>query len=305
MRGVDGVVRVEGVSRGQEPAIAEAGLPVRLVLERLAFASDDEMTRELGARLNGADPTELSLEAVRAAAAYGASLARDKKLSPQREKVFSNLRSISGRVRIEEVRRVVVEVLQNLGDGISRDRLVDVSPDLSPELVSAALLYGAALVGEERFPPLVAEPASERYLRALLPSHDQELIEDCCQMFGNELTLEQQFTAWIEYVLQVEGGYDDSFDEYVYDLWRRDRLEDLLSLISPTGQALLRPILLPWDKRFEAVTETVAYPLMGSGGRWEGRRWQWYRVPVRRGRSLEQHLSGLGNGLLEATNGLS
>jgi hypothetical protein len=107
-------------------------------------------------------------------------------------------------------------------------------------------------------------------------------------------TPEAHFVHWQRLVEKVEAGYDELGEEYVNELYIRDSLEDMVSMVSPSSQERLLEAIRPWDRRFESATRAIPRAL--RPWRWEPRRWWWwwYPLPLDYGPDLEGPLRHIG-----------
>ncbi|MGH2768761.1 MAG: DUF433 domain-containing protein [Actinomycetota bacterium] len=218
----------------------------------------------------------VSQEALRAAAAYGAELARERVLSPPAAARFVKIMGLEVMsTKPGEARRWTREILERLAGGDFREQILAEIPDLSPELLRAAIAYGAALAGRELLP--LPEYPEETVLRDGLCPQELDLVE---YFFGAGMTPEEQFTIWKRHVEAVEAGYDDDVWEYTFALGWRDSLEEeFISMLSLPSQDRILPLVRPWDRRYETVTRQSDLPLIDHTAGWAPLRWWWYRVP--------------------------
>ena len=274
--------------------MTHTGIPVFEILDRLALGqTEEEILKWARSSRYAAGANQLSREGIRAAAAYAAVLTQETKLSPPAEAAFCE--SLPVAVSPLETRERTGVVLAHLARGLSKQEVIAQHPDLSAEQFQAAVAYGIRLVRHERLLSAPRETPGQTYLRDGLTVDDRMRVEEIrvYYEFVYRATPEELFETWKRFVEDVERGYDDIYDEYVWALGRRDHLEDtVVTIVSPASQERLDRLIRPWDQRFEAATlpsKLAIFPL-----RWTVRRWWWQRVPTVPGEALSRHLDDVG-----------
>lgn len=288
------------VSKGRERSIRGAGFSASAVLHLLSLMnSEDEVISYVSSLSMPGASRELTRGDVRACAAFGGNLARNRRLSPPAAARFARDQGNVGENNEEEVRPWAATVLGATAEGLGRQEMLDEHEELSDEMVRKALAYGAVLASDEDLPTLGESP-EERYMRGQLSTEDRQLVEDFCKYHWSigvvllMATPEDWLGRWRQTVERVEAVYSDDIHELTNSLATRDLLEDLTSLLTPPGQDALRRDIRPWDERYDAATRAVSVSLMGNQVPWRPKRWWWYRVPVRLGRELADDLRVLG-----------
>jgi uncharacterized protein (DUF433 family) len=290
------------ITEGEEPSLSETGIPVRVVLHVLATSGTEEETvRQLSSRNWPGAHRVISIEDVRAAAAYSAAVARDHVLPPPTAAAYEEWWMQRGeQITAELARGWAFKVLPAITKGLSWEEIVRREKDLPVNAIRAALEYGSVLAGTRGVARREDDP-DECFLRNRLSPPDRRLVEEFFDYRAGvdglaikRPTLEESFHLWVRLVERVEQGYDRPIQELTNSLDHRDTLEDALSLPSPVGQEALRELVRPWNERFDAATAWVSGSLMGPRARWKPRRWWWFRVPKQAGPQLAADLSQAG-----------
>jgi uncharacterized protein (DUF433 family) len=240
----------------------------------------------------------LTAEDIRAAAAYGAQLARDRTLSKPAtlalQEALDALRVLVGSTTVEEAAAAAPKVLDDRAQGMSAGAMSERDPRHTRQVVAAATWYAAYLARDQHRRP-IGESGDRRALREPLGEADRRAIEDYGVYLGAQGlrgTPEELLTEWREFVEQIETGfrdaaegdellqasYGDPSEQYENRLFGRDHLGKMMVMISPSGQEHWRRLIDPWDQRFEGATEPIADPPW-----YPGRSWWWRRVPKRLG----------------------
>ena len=297
LRSIDLIVRDPEVLDGEVAAIRGTGMPVSFVLAELAAGySEHEVEDRSGLERWYGRPhpyLERPREGIRAAAAYGAALAREEDLPRPAAAGFAD--ATGGDVPLEEAKRWASTVLDQLAAGMSRDAILGRYSPLSEELFAAAVGYGATLARHDPLAAPESETLEETFLRDLLTPRDRKLIDDL-YLYRSENsplpTPESLFSHYWKWLVEkVESGYQDDYWEYTLRLERRDMLEDVVSMVSPSSQARLHEEIRPWDRRFEAATRPSTRRIFaGPRHPWIPLRWWYYRVARRFGRAMAQLL---------------
>jgi hypothetical protein len=93
---------------------------------------------------------------------------------------------------------------------------------------------------------------------------------------GQDRTPEQLFRNWRHFVEEVDrGGYGWEVEEYIHSLWFREDLELVIGMIAPERQLAVRYAVQPWDLRFDAATDELIEPIVGT----PPQPWWAYRAP--------------------------
>ncbi len=105
-------------------------------------------------------------------------------------------------------------------------------------------------------------------------------------------SVRQLLRKWVDFVRQVQAGYDFSIYDYTNDLSARDLLEEKVRRLSPAEAAAVREELLAWDGRFEEATRPSLRPVAPGVTDREG-SW-WFRVPCKLSEELAADLRSEG-----------
>jgi len=281
------------IDDGLLACVGDTTIPVFEVLDRLALGrSEEEILAWSGSSRYTGYGGPLTREGIRAAAAYGAVLVSETRLSPPAEAALAG--SVAGGVSIEQARACAGTVLGELARGDSQPEILARHRELSPELLRAAVAYSARIAFDDLPSAVVPETPEQTFLRDALSADDRRLVEEVFvyQAPFNRATPEMLLEGWRRFVAEVEEGYDDIYDEYTLALTRRDSLEDsAVTIVSPAGQERLLKAIRPWDRRFEAATRPIGQAI---SQRWMVRRWWWHRIPRTPADAVIEHLQGVG-----------
>lgn len=107
--------------------------------------------------------------------------------------------------------------------------------------------------------------------------------------FGRSRRLADLLKAWATIVSEVEQGYKLGIEDYTNDLAIRDILQELIQILSPDGQVVLKQLIEPMDARFLQATRPVDRPLLPPLGD-ESLGFWWYRIPKEAGEDLLRDL---------------
>ena len=162
---------------------------------------------------------------------------------------------------------------------------------------SIAMQYAEALVRQEEVvDSLTALSTAEAPLQAALPTADRKRLDEFLLYRGLRRpleTLDTLLTGWRCLVERLdEGGKSLSYEEYEDWLFRRDSLEDALSLLSPTAQVPLEAQVHVLNRRFSLATLALATSIRPAS-RWRLQPWWWYRVPDPPGDGFYKRLKSL------------
>lgn len=96
------------------------------------------------------------------------------------------------------------------------------------------------------------------------------------------VTADTLLDDWTSFVVEVEGGYAGSIDDYANDLTSRDLLEELVRDSQRSLRAKLERVLDPWDERFKQATADDQDALSRFFSIGDG--WWWRRRTPKKGR---------------------
>lgn len=125
---------------------------------------------------------------------------------------------------------------------------------------------------------MAAHSEDETFIRRLLTPAEQERVDAAGFVIdaSQDRSPEQLFKNWRHLVEEVERpGYGWEPEEFMHSLWFRDDLEDVIGMIAPERQELIREAVRPWDLRFDAATDNLREPICGK----PPQRWWTYRAP--------------------------
>lgn len=117
-------------------------------------------------------------------------------------------------------------------------------------------------------------------LRADVSQHRLRDLRNKIKNSRRPLTLEEWIARWDSFVSYLEKGYDEraSVDDYVHELWKRDKLQEQLDALPVNDQAALRMRLNAIDERFKQITRTDCRDSLTRFFEHPG-DWWWYRLP--------------------------
>ncbi len=243
----------------------------------------------------------------RAAIELGCELVSTSNLSRPATAGFVRSRLLHKGLSFREVQAAAPAIFCALSDGRLGTEITASNPVFTPDLIQAVALYAVELAQAQELPN---SDADDRF-RCQLPRTDRQIFDSFLVYLnagspGALITVERMVTKWSRFVTEVESGRPDSVDEYANDIWLRDALEDLYTLLSPAGRRGLASELESVDGRFDAATRPVSDSFWPAVRGWEPQRWWYYRVPRQLSAQFEQDLRGrLGLSDTDADPGLA
>lgn len=109
---------------------------------------------------------------------------------------------------------------------------------------------------------------------------------------GREISLLSILDNWWQFVEEVARGYEGGVDDYVYELSRRDLIEDIANHASVAGKNWIMGVVHHTDKEFIKATKPDSDFAIRSLAN-ASAEWWWDREPTRLG-ALAAELPGLG-----------
>jgi hypothetical protein len=163
-----------------------------------------------------------------------------------------------------------------------REAYIEVPNGVESEVRSGLIRIGVEINGEEPDLDLPKEEA-----RAV-----EEVLVGVSEGVGYKPDLHEVLLAWRDLVLEVESGYAQPLEHYVYDLEVRDLLETILENVPGRTHRKVAEWLSYWDERFDNATREGRGPLTPQATK-EGQPW-WFRIPRNLGAELEADLISKG-----------
>lgn len=82
--------------------------------------------------------------------------------------------------------------------------------------------------------------------------------------WARQPSLSELLDRWQSFVVGVQAGYKLTLDDYSLELAIRDDLDVIIQQLTPALRGQVAAVLLPWDTRMLAATESIVEPLPGA-----------------------------------------
>lgn len=281
------------MTQGSQGNTAEQSVRASAVLNALSLGTPLTETAE---RLSRYPRTSVGREDVESAIRDALAALRNDALLPSVEAGFRGARFLLPRCVKREERvppTATVPCGQDLAElRAAAERLLEeylTSGSVPADLRDAELAPSGALAmqfarrlllqkeGIQDLADAAADPASLHH--DLTPS-DRARVEASLLNRERFATLDELTADWrglVESLATRPSSW--LYEEYEDRLIRRDRLEDAVSLASPSSRTRIDSVLRPEDERFFEVTRGVGSSV-ATRDPWVPQRWWWFRVPA-------------------------
>jgi hypothetical protein len=169
-----------------------------------------------------------------------------------------------------------------LGALLQTERFAEEVQGIPPEQQSLGLQYAEAVLRQAEVVTRLEKLGSDAPLQSGLADPERERVDAFLlyrNLRGRFQTLDSLVASWRRLArLLADRPQSLQFEEYCDWLVRRDDLEEILMLLSPTTRRDIERGIRDLDERF--AQSTISTPVaVRRASPWSAQRWWWYRRP--------------------------